>query len=120
MVTWTRFYDMHSGGGLKEDFSIAYIEAPEDEAKAVFYSRFGHSADRITCTCCGEDYSVSTDPTLEAATEYERTHSWDSSLRADSLEEFVANPNVLVIRADEIEDHERISDIPEQGWVWQD
>lgn len=70
---WTQFWDMHSGGGCKEKpFEKIYIEAPEDEARSVFYARFGHNPSRVTCTCCGEDYSVSESETLERATGYHR------------------------------------------------
>ena len=69
---WTQFMDMHSGGGSKEDHEFIYIEAPESEAKVVFYNRFGHNPERVTCTCCGEDYSISESKTLEDATGYER------------------------------------------------
>lgn len=72
-MAWTQFMDMHSGGGTKEEpYQHIYIEAPEDEAKTIFYNRFGHSPDRVTCTCCGSDYSVSESPTLRQATAYER------------------------------------------------
>ena len=71
-MTWTRFVDMHSGGGQKHDFDKLYIEAPEAEAKAVFYARFGTNPERVTCTCCGEDYSIDESPTLAEATAYDR------------------------------------------------
>lgn len=69
---WTLFWDMHSGGGSKEDWEKIYIEAPEKEASIIFYNRFGHSPDRVTCTCCGEDYSTSEGKTLEEASAYHR------------------------------------------------
>lgn len=69
---WTRFMDMHSGGGSKERWEYIFIEAPEKEAKIIFYNRFGHNPDRVTCTCCGEDYSISESHTLAQATGYER------------------------------------------------
>jgi hypothetical protein len=71
-MKWTQFWDMHSGGGQKEKFSQCFIEAPEKEAKVIFYNRFGHSPERVSCTCCGEDYSVSESETLEQATAYQR------------------------------------------------
>lgn len=71
-MTWTHFWDMHSGGGLKEKWAHIYIEAPEDEARVIFYNRFGHSPDRVSCTCCGNDYSVSEEETLAQATAYHR------------------------------------------------
>lgn len=72
-MTWTQFWDMHSGGGTKEEpYEKIYIEAPEKEAIAVFYNRFGHDPLRISCTCCGEDYSITESDDLHQATGYER------------------------------------------------
>lgn len=72
-MTWTHFMDMHSGGGTKEEpFEHIYIEAPEAEARVIFYNRFGHSPERVSCTCCGGDYSISEHATLKEATAYER------------------------------------------------
>lgn len=65
--------DMHSGGGTKEEpFEYIYIEAPQKEAEVVFYNRFGHNPNRVSCTCCGEDYSISESDSIEQATAYER------------------------------------------------
>ena len=69
---WTRFMDMHSGGGQKEDWAKIYIAAPEDEAIIIFYNRFGHSPKRVSCTCCGEDYSISEHENLAQLTGYDR------------------------------------------------
>lgn len=69
---WTHFSDSHSGGYSKEDQDHIYIEAPEDEARVIFYNRFDHSPSRVTCTCCGEDYSVNEHDTLAQATGFER------------------------------------------------
>lgn len=69
---WTRFMDMHSGGGSKEDWAYIYIESSEEKAKTIFYNRFGHNPERVTCTCCGEDYSISEEEDLEQATAHER------------------------------------------------
>lgn len=70
---WTKFHDMHSGGGLKEgSYSYIYIEAPEEEAKIIFYNRFGHNPERVSCTCCGADYSISEYSSLAQASGYER------------------------------------------------
>lgn len=71
-MTWTHFHDMHSGGGQKLAWGHLFIEAPKDEARSVFYARFGRSPDRVTCTCCGADYSLTESPTLERATGYNR------------------------------------------------
>lgn len=64
--------DMHSGGSLKEKQQYIFIEAPENEAKVIFYNRFGHNPERVSCTCCGEDYSISEYDSLEQATAYYR------------------------------------------------
>jgi hypothetical protein len=48
------------------------IEAPEEEAKVIFYNRFGHNPERVSCTCCGGDYSISEEPTLKRLTGYHR------------------------------------------------
>jgi hypothetical protein len=69
---WTQFWDMHSGGRQKEDYSQIYIEAPENEAKIIFYNRFGHNPSRVSCTCCGDDYSISEGDSLEQITGYQR------------------------------------------------
>lgn len=70
---WTQFWDMHSGGGCKEPpYEKIYIEAPEDEAAVIFYNRFGHNPHRVTCTCCGNDYSLDEDESLEQLTAYHR------------------------------------------------
>ena len=71
-MAWTRFMDMHSGGGQKLEWPRIYIEAPEEEAKRVFYAMFERNPDRVTCTCCGPDYSTDEDVSLEQATAYDR------------------------------------------------
>lgn len=69
---WTQFMDMHSGGGSKENYDYIYIEAPEAEAIVIFYNRFGHNPHRVTCTCCGSDYSIYEYEELDQATAFER------------------------------------------------
>lgn len=155
---WTRFMDMHSGGGCKEaPYEYILIEAPEDEARRVFYNRFGHSPDRVSCTCCGEDYSVSESESLAKATAYDRSceyiedaRGWGAHKEPDfregryiekgepvpagykvsatsgerygrryrTVEQYIAEPYVLVIRAAEIKPDERSGEIPTQGYVW--
>lgn len=152
-MSWTLFWDMHSGGGTKQPpYEKVYIEAPEAEARVIFYNRFGHSADRVSCTCCGEDYSVSEEPTFEEASAFHRNLPWVhpagdggvetrnlgryldvdeempkgwvrsrlSSYRTPMLtvDEYVKQDDVLVIRADEIQPSERRGEVPEQGYVW--
>ena len=72
-IPWTLFWDMHSGGGTKEgNYDRIYIQAPQAEAEVIFYNRFGHSPNRVSCTCCGADYSISESPTLEKASGFHR------------------------------------------------
>lgn len=98
--TWTQFFDLCSGGSEKERWGIIYIEAPEDEARVIFYNRFGHSPDRVTCACCGSDYSVYEVPEDEVGVP--KAYTGES----------------LVIPASEIADCEREGTVPPQeGWV---
>jgi hypothetical protein len=76
---WTKFWDMHSGGGTKEKWEQIYIEAPEEESKIIFYNRFGHNPKRITCTCCGSDYSIEENESLEQASGFHRNCAYDTS-----------------------------------------
>lgn len=69
---WTQFMDMNSGGGRKLKWSYIYIEAPEKEAAVIFQNRFKRNPHRVTCTCCGNDYSLSEAKTLAEATAFNR------------------------------------------------
>jgi hypothetical protein len=135
--------DMHSGGSSKEDFEYLYIEAPEAEAKVIFYNRFGHNPERVTCTCCGDDYSISEEETLAEATAYDRGCRYSSEAkgyveepdnrygegRYIPLDQFIENKRasrnmtgdrVDFIFAADIKPEERVGDVPQQGYVWQD
>lgn len=130
MSKWTLFWDMHSGGGTKEKpYEKIYIEAPRVEAIAIFYNRFGHNPERVSCTCCGEDYSISEEDSFLQASGYHRNCKLadggyiEAPDRKDSRrylteEEYTAQPDVLVIRASEIKPEERRGDVPERGYVW--
>ncbi len=144
---WTRFMDMSSGGGRKEDFAKLYIEAPEVEAKVIFFNRFGHNPERVTCTCCGDDYSIDDYPTLERATAYDRGCAFDRDAndyverpKDDprfptlngtyiKLPDFIAGgrdvngwrsspEKVAFIFAKDIKPEERAGCVPSQGYVW--
>lgn len=71
-MVWTQFWDMHSGGSQKLKWSHIYIEAPQKEAEIIFQNRFGRNPHRVTCTCCGSDYSISESGDLAQATAFER------------------------------------------------
>lgn len=133
MNRWTRFWDMHSGGGCKEHpFEKIYIEAPEEEAKRIFFGKFGHNPERVSCTCCGEDYSFYEYDSLEEASAFHRGAPYGSgghkpdltathSLRGERvipLDEYTKNPDVCVIRADDILPEWRTCEVPEEGYVW--
>lgn len=165
-MTWTQFRDMHSGGDTKcLPYENIFIQAPEKEAVSVFYSRFKRSPKRVTCTCCGQDFSILEYPSLKQATGFERNCTpletprdpitgrfnnddpilianyyldpgeeppvgyslaggWPySSYRLgrqwQSLEEYIIRPDVFVLTADDISEHERHLHVPEEGYVWQ-
>lgn len=130
---WTLFWDMHSGGGTKEKpYEKIYIEAPEKEAKIIFYNRFGHSPERVTCTCCGEDYSISEAKTLAEASGYHRGCAYEGDGYVEkpskdgwarkyvTLKEYKKQKDVLVIPASQIKPEERVGEVPSQGYVWVD
>ena len=72
-MPWTHYHDMHSGGGTKvENYEHIYIEAEQEEAERIFYARFDRNPHRVTCTCCGPDYSIEQKPTLKQASGYQR------------------------------------------------
>jgi hypothetical protein len=130
--------DMCSGGGQKEEWAYILIEAPESEAKVIFYNRFGHNPERVTCTCCGEDYSIDEEETLAQGTAYDRGCAWVRVTGEDggghyeerkaterfsmneyqTLKEYEARPDVLILREADIKAEERAGDVPDQGYVW--
>jgi len=121
--------DMHSGGDQKLDWPYILIEAPENEARSVFFSRFGQSPDRVTCTCCGKDYSVSESESLEQAMASFLSWRWDKPSKRYvpepgrgkfyTLEQGLQQTTRFnVIYADEIQPEERRADVPEEGYVW--
>lgn len=103
---WTHFYDMHSGGGQKLDWGHIYIEAPRDEAERIFAARFGRRADKVTCSCCGEDYSVSSEEDLAQLTAFQRNCRSVESRRGDDGG-FITPPKYY------LEDGEQ----PPEGWL---
>ncbi len=140
-MTWTRFMDMHSGGGLKESpFAYIFIQADEEKAKLIFYNVFGHNPDRVTCTCCGSDYSIDSEESLESATAFERgcefvtdyaeeggghyieaqatKYSFDREYQ--SITDFMMRDDNKFITQGEIAEHPEWTQgsVPEQGYVW--
>lgn len=138
-MAFTEFWDMHSGGKTKvEPYNKIYIEAPKDEAMVIFYNRFHRHPFKITCACCGEDYEVDEDPTLERATGYHRGCEWDDKNKQWlekagryhgsnefkpylTVEQYAALEDVLVIWEHEIKPEERVGELSRPGgWVWMD
>ncbi len=138
---WTHFWDMSSGGSQKEKWQHIYIEAPENEAKIVFYNRFDHNPERVTCTCCGTDYSISSDRDLARLTAYHRNCAWVDDRTEEggghyieqvdpfkakwgrkllTLDEYMNDPTVLFIWSHQIKPGEREGLLPEQGYIWVD
>lgn len=130
--SWTLFWDMHSGGSSKESFDKIFIQETIDIAKLIFFNIFGHNPNRVTCTCCGEDYAISEEKNLTQATAYHRGCEYDSK-RDEYLEkknewieelipllDYINEDNVLIIPKSEIKDEWRTGEIPEQGYVWVD
>jgi hypothetical protein len=115
---------MCSGGSQKLDFAFLYVEAPIEQAKAVFYNRFGRNPDRVTCTCCGADYSIDDDnESLEEASQFDRRINWrdDDVWPLDKFTSLRTTPDgqpVSFIYASEIAAGELTANIPEEGYVW--
>jgi hypothetical protein len=106
--------DMSSGGGIKEPpYEHIYIEAPIKEATLIFCNRFGHTPEHVTCSCCGEDYSVNENESLYHLTGHSRgcryIGSEDTYVEEPSgwrnyqtLDEYMKNPDVLFIHKSSI------------------
>ena len=119
---------MSSGGSRKEKWNHIFIQAPMAEAKVVFYNRFGHNPERVTCTCCGEDYSISEESSLMQLTGYERGCDYQNGKYVEkpkgtnksvmTLKEYAKQENVLFIYKKDIKPDERVGEIPSQGYVW--
>jgi hypothetical protein len=129
---WTRFMDMHSGGKQKEPFAYCYIEAPQKKAELIFYNLFKHNPHRITCTCCGEDYSISTEKTLSQISADDRNCAWDKESqkyiekpRSDGygglyrkVSELDLDSRIRIIRCKDITPDLLIGYMPKQGYTW--
>ena len=128
---WTHFWDTCSGGDVKHKYDHIFIEAPSKIAIVVFYNRFGTNPNRISCTRCGEDYSIS-EGSLEQLTGYHRGCAYDKRAhkyleRQDpesasyrnyvSLEDFKKRKDCLFIYSSDIKDKEKEGDVPVQGYV---
>jgi hypothetical protein len=116
---WTLFWDMHSGGGSKEDYDLIFVELPEEDAVTWFYNRFGHNPNRVSCTCCGNDYSISEEEDFEQVAGYHMGWHYDSQAFVEEAE-FEDRDDVLVVRRGDVKEEELRGEVPEQGYVWVD
>ena len=96
----------------KKNGHKSLLKHQKNKQKKVFCNRFGHNPDRVTCTCCGPDYSIQDYVTLEEATSYHRQNK--------SVEEFSKEPDILIIYAKDIKPEELEGELPTQGYIWQD
>jgi hypothetical protein len=99
----TRFMDMHSGGKLKTPFTHIYVDAPLDEALAIFKDTFQRDPNNVTCKCCGEDFVYEEYSSLEEATAYDRKAGWDDikqrysdKTAKISIEEYFSGKNKVI------------------------
>lgn len=81
-MTWTRFYDMHSGGEAKTAWEIIYAEGDEETARKIVAEALSIDTEAVTCSCCGEDFSVLEFDSLEDA----------ASLDGRTVAEFLDDP----------------------------
>lgn len=102
-MTWTRFYDVSSGGFEKTEYKQIFIEAPQDEAIEIFESRIGRSPWNVTCQCCGPDHSITEYDSLEAATKFDRELPERLSRgNVIPLEDYLESEHILVIPGEEV------------------
>lgn len=114
---WTEFMDMCSGGDQKQAFAYLYIEAGKHDAMRVFRNRFGRDPNRITCHCCGEDYTIECHPDLLQLTGYDRECSYDRATNqyldnGTPLEEYLKRSDIRVIRAEDITEADMVDSHP--------
>lgn len=122
-LTWTRFMDMNSGGGQKENWAYIYIPADEAQAKIIFYNIFGHNPERVTCTCCGDDYFIESSDSFACATPWDRGcpyvgKGYDLAKCEVTIADYAARPTVLVVYPEQIKPEDTKGEVPSQGYVW--
>ena len=108
-MSWTRFMDMHSGGGCKqESYNYIYIELPYGEAIEFFRTRFGHHPEETECECCGQNYVIDERETLDHASAHERGCEWDGKAyvfrTGEPLAEHGQREDVLVLRTQDLKE----------------
>jgi len=114
---WTKFYDMHSGGDAKTEWEVIVFEAKKKDAIKYANWKWGIHPDNVTCTCCGEDFSVSTYETLEQAVEFHL--EW--GVHEGKPTELALRNDILVVPASELEETRKLwkkHTITRKGYVW--
>ena len=101
---WTRFI---TDGELAKQYLYIYVEASEEEAKSVFYNRFGPSR-------C--DYMIFAwgDEDLDEITNF---GFYPLREKGETLSEFMRQDDVLFIFAEDITPEERAIRVPLAGLV---
>ena len=104
-LRWFTFWDSHSGGGLKTKWEKIYVEAASrDSAIAIFTDKTGQDPTLTACDCCGQNYSIYENETLEGASDFHRSHwpRWIAkSATVMPLDEYVGKESVLVLNSSE-------------------
>jgi hypothetical protein len=96
---FTKFWDMHSGGGCKLDWEIIIINRSEEEACKIFEQQFDRDPTHTTCECCGPDYAIDSEETLEKLLSFHLSHV--QKYKGKTLEEMLESPDVLYIEVEE-------------------
>lgn len=132
---WTQFWDMHSGGSQKLNWPRIYIEAPREEAELIFQNRFGRNPNRVTCTCCGPDYSIDEAATLAEVSAFHRNCAWSDDDNGYeerpnekrsyagpymTVAEYIEQSGCHFIFAKDIKPKEREGSLRSEGYVWVD
>lgn len=89
---WYHFMDMHSGGYAKTKYEHIFIKArSEEEAIEIFEDRFDTNPESVACSCCGSNFSISSDKNIKNLASY-----WIKSY-GSTINDFYNSPKVCVI-----------------------
>ena len=66
----------------------------------LFKQLFGRDPNYETCSCCGNDYSISESDTLEEASKYHREDDYRLKGKKLTVEEYITKDNVLVVHTE--------------------
>lgn len=112
--TWTIFEDAYADGKLKfKDYEWIIVEGSEETALPLFMKMTKVDPKRVTCTCCGQHFSIREYDSVFQATGFQRSCQYDKELKSyveqeddfviahyKTLETFLEEDNVLIIFAD--------------------